>query len=1061
MPWYKGNIPSRWETALERKTGAKFAVEVVLDPDGAAVTLDGDHDIADISEIAQERDLDIDAGGMALIPDVALTFNDLDNYFDPANTASPFHQCEGTLSEAAAAGATTIKLLSWPGVSFAADEVLTISDQTNSEEVIVAAFIADVSSGYHTLVIDAPGLINAFATGCRIHTAPIAGKEILVKLINLTEATTETLPLFRGEIVRAPETSPGQARINCADARKRQLDTKLVGADSSASLKLMCVGTDGTLASSIKWGNEFNVPPLTYSISDGALPAGLALDPATGVISGTPAIAGGSSFTVKVQNANGDSKTQVCTLVIYTRINTEFDAGLGLTAYFQKDYDEDWYWRLTEPSIVGGALRLGVSSRNADQICWHPDTIDPYYQAFVFISPGTLSGNWCLLTRINAASMPSLAQLYCGIGVRLSNGYGYVTGFNRANNRAGSYDSYNVNNFGSATGVASDLLFRIRRVSTTYYFDYRAPAGSWTSLGTKTSALAVQSIGAFFVTDDYMVTTSITGSVDYDYMRVYIGALAIDTTSLPASRAGDSYNFTLKATGGAGEYVWDVSTGTLPAGLSLNPSTGVITGIVTEDGTTSFTIRVTDGTGATATAAVSIVADSEKELLPDVFPWGEASTAYSEGVRIYVGGGLDRSLVMVGERCPLGMWRFKWTSATAFEVTPPGMGKYTGVITGELSIANVLTIPAAAWSAGMAKDDEMTFITGISWENENPVQIIYDLMTTKVGMLYKQLDASSFFGEKEIGNLYEDVSAGATSIKVATDVFLPISAAIGLWIDDGVNTEYNIIDAVPIADSFPPCVTLSLISDLANGYGTDASVRLALASVLETGHSYDDEYEYCRNADILISLTLDRDMTAAQAIEAICQHANMIQYHSFGLECLHAMRPRLQAATQGLTASEIKQGAGTETLEIVNVVTVKYAYDYFLQAYQGSYTYPPSASENPSFRKYGKEVEKTIYLPGVYDDEQAQLAAMRKYEQYADGLQLATINLDLRALLMRMGEQWDIDVDDPDVVGRYETIKKSISALSPRNVALTGYNSAIFEKFAMPDAALADVHCAW
>ena len=45
--------------------------------------------------------------------------------------------------------------------------------------------------------------------------------------------------------------------------------------------------------------------PLTYTISSGALPPGLTLDPATGVIEGTPTVGGTFSFTVSVTNAGG------------------------------------------------------------------------------------------------------------------------------------------------------------------------------------------------------------------------------------------------------------------------------------------------------------------------------------------------------------------------------------------------------------------------------------------------------------------------------------------------------------------------------------------------------------------------------------------------------------------------------------------------------------------------------------------------------------------------------------------------------------------------------------
>jgi len=202
-------------------------------------------------------------------------------------------------------------------------------------------------------------------------------------------------------------------------------------------------------------------------------------------------------------------------------------------------------------------------------------------------------------------------------------------------------------------------------------------------------------------------------------------------------------------------------------------------------------------------------------------------------------------------------------------------------------------------------------------------------------------------------------------------------------------------------------------------------------------------------------------MTAAQAIEAICQHASIIQYHHFGLECLHIMRPRLQSTVQKLTASEIKPEVTTESEELVNVITIQYAYDYVAQEYTGTYTYPETSAANPSYRRYGKEVVKTIYCPGIYEEELAKLTAQRKYEQYAAGLQKVTVNCDLRALLMKLGERWDLEIDDPDIVGRFETVAKSVTPLGARGVELTGYNSSVFDKFGMAETAMADVSVAW
>jgi hypothetical protein len=74
--------------------------------------------------------------------------------------------------------------------------------------------------------------------------------------------------------------------------------------------------------------------------------------------------------------------------------------------------------------------------------------------------------------------------------------------------------------------------------------------------------------------------------------------LSITTTSLPQGTANQSYSVTLAATGGTGAYTWG-ATAALPAGLSLNSSTGEISGIPTGTSNLNHTFTVTDRTPPT------------------------------------------------------------------------------------------------------------------------------------------------------------------------------------------------------------------------------------------------------------------------------------------------------------------------------------------------------------------------------------------------------------------------------------------------------------------------------
>jgi Putative Ig domain len=82
---------------------------------------------------------------------------------------------------------------------------------------------------------------------------------------------------------------------------------------------------------------------------------------------------------------------------------------------------------------------------------------------------------------------------------------------------------------------------------------------------------------------------------------------AIAATSLPDGIHNVRYVATVPATGGVPpSYTWSITAGTLPAGLVLKPSNGVITGIPTEPGMSTFTVQVVDAAAQTSTATLSI-----------------------------------------------------------------------------------------------------------------------------------------------------------------------------------------------------------------------------------------------------------------------------------------------------------------------------------------------------------------------------------------------------------------------------------------------------------------------
>lgn len=83
------------------------------------------------------------------------------------------------------------------------------------------------------------------------------------------------------------------------------------------------------------------------------------------------------------------------------------------------------------------------------------------------------------------------------------------------------------------------------------------------------------------------------------------GFVTITTTSLPAGNVAIFYDSQLMATGGMLPYHWSITSGMLPPGLTLFPSTGVISGTPTTTGTYPITVLVTDSESTPAMATAS------------------------------------------------------------------------------------------------------------------------------------------------------------------------------------------------------------------------------------------------------------------------------------------------------------------------------------------------------------------------------------------------------------------------------------------------------------------------
>ena len=103
--------------------------------------------------------------------------------------------------------------------------------------------------------------------------------------------------------------------------------------------------------------------------------------------------------------------------------------------------------------------------------------------------------------------------------------------------------------------------------------------------------------------------------------------LVVETNVLAAATVGSGFEAALAATGGQRPHTWQMAGGVLPPGLALS-SAGRISGIPQAAGQFVFSVRVSDGSGRSATASFAVMAVNALRVLTATLPEVKAGSAY-------------------------------------------------------------------------------------------------------------------------------------------------------------------------------------------------------------------------------------------------------------------------------------------------------------------------------------------------------------------------------------------------------------------------------------------------
>jgi hypothetical protein len=337
-------------------------------------------------------------------------------------------------------------------------------------------------------------------------------------------------------------------------------------------------------------------PGYSWSIASGSLPTGLSLNTTTGVISGTPT-GGTTSFVAAVHDSSTPAQkasaqmtlsVSAAPLAITASVLPSVNVGAAYSQTLQATGGTAPYqW-----SITSGHLPAGLAlARTTGTITGTPSTAG----TAIFTATATDSSNPVQTASLVMSVLVNPAQSTLASVTPLSI---FVPA-----SASGTVGSIYTQTLG-ASGGTSPYTWSIKSGSL--------PAGlTLSSTGVISGTPASGSNGSYSATfsvadaETTAQTASATMSIAIAAAPVTTTPLSILSSALASGTTGTAYSQTLQASGGTASYSWSITSGSLPAGLTLS-SGGAISGTPTGSGTSTFTATVTDSSSPVQMQSASL-----------------------------------------------------------------------------------------------------------------------------------------------------------------------------------------------------------------------------------------------------------------------------------------------------------------------------------------------------------------------------------------------------------------------------------------------------------------------